>query len=130
MALTTLQWILLMTGIDGLMALAGAFSFVISKKSLDKMLLLLVSFATGALLGGAIFHLIPEAGGFLGYYFLTLEKNAVFLLPFAAGGFLYITFADLLPEIFEKENRKKLKSNIIALVLGLLLLLSAKLLIK
>jgi len=63
MALSLLWWIILMTGINGLLALGGAFSLIISKKSLDKILLFLVAFAIGALLGGALFHLIPESLG-------------------------------------------------------------------
>jgi zinc and cadmium transporter len=247
MILTALQWILLMTFIDGLLALAGVFSFFISKKFLDKILLILVSFATGALLGGALFHLIPESlnelsipaigilmaigfilfffvekmlhwhyckdekckehekpftylllsgsaihnfldgliiassflisiplgiitslliiahelpheignfgvlvyggmtkgkaiisnfliqltaiiGGLCGYYFLELSNNAVYLLPFAAGGFLYITIFNLIPEVFEEKSKLKTILNIIAIILGLLLLLSAKIL--
>lgn len=42
-------------------SLAGAVSFVIKKKVLHKFTLLLVAFSTGALLGGAFLHLLPEA---------------------------------------------------------------------
>lgn len=245
MILSTIQWILLMTFIDGLLALIGIFSFFISKKILDKILLYLVSFATGALLGGALFHLIPESfnklsiltigiitaigfilfffiemmlhwhyckddkckehikpftylllsgsaihnfidgliisssfiisiplgiitsiliiaheipheignfgllvyggmkkskaivynfiiqltailGGIAGYYSLEISNKAVYILPFAAGGFLYITIFDLIPEIFEEKNKIKTIINIIFIILGLLLLLSAK----
>lgn len=239
-----LYWIILMTMINGFLALAGVFSFFISKRSLNKILLFLVSFATGTLLGGAFFHLIPEAfeelkllktflfvllgfflffliekflywhhchktggcerhpftylilfgdgihnfidgliiassffvsipfgiitsiiimthelpqeigdfgvliyggftrakalfynflsqltsvlGGILGFYFLQLHEGAVILLPFAAGGFIYIAVMDLIPEIFKEKNLVKMIGNLIAIVLGLLLLISAK----
>ncbi len=248
MPLSTLQWILLMTIIDGLLGLIGVFSFFISKKFLNKIILILVAFAAGALLGGAIFHLIPESiqklsgiitiiltlagfcifflvekllhwhycrdggnchnhehpyvyllltgsaihnfidglliagsfiisiplgiitsiliivheipheignfgvlvhggmkrgkailadfliqltaiiGGLAGYYFLNLNQYVSILLPLAAGGFLYLVFFDLIPEILEEKTKIKLIINIIAIILGLLLLLSAKIL--
>ncbi len=237
-----------MTVINGFLALAGVFSFFISKKSLNKILLFLVSFATGALLGGAFFHLIPEGyeelkiiktillilsgfilffiiekllhwhhchkeggtcekhpftylilfgdgvhnfidgliiassfiisipfgiitsllimshelpqeigdfgvlvyggftrtkalfynflsqltsvlGGILGFYFLQLHESAVMLLPFAAGGFIYIAVMDLIPEIFKEKNKIKIISNLIGIILGLLVLISAKFLV-
>ena len=234
-----------MTFINGLMAFGGALSFFISKKSFHKILIILVAFATGALLGGAIFHLIPESllelnflvsliliiagflgflslekilhwhhchdgkeckhvytylilygdaihnfidgiliaaafmisikigiitsliiiahelpqeignfailiyggfkkkksllynflaqltsvlGGILGFFFLSINKYSIYLLPFAAGGFLYIAIIDLFPEIFKEKNPRKIIINLIAIILGLLLLLSAKLL--
>ncbi len=245
MILSTLQWILLMTIIDGLLGLIGIFSFFISKNYLNKIILVLVSFAAGALLGGAFFHLIPEAiqklswvitiiltmagfcifflmekllhwhycksghcenhehpyvyllltgsaihnfidglliassfiisiplgiitsiliivheipheignfgvlvhggmkrgkailadfliqltaiiGGVTGYYFLNLNQYVTILLPLAAGGFLYLVFFDLIPEIFEEKGKRKTIINIIFIILGLLLLLSAK----
>jgi zinc and cadmium transporter len=246
MILSTLQWILLMTIIDGLLGLVGIFSFFISKKALNKVILILVAFAAGALLGGAIFHLIPESiikltlpitiiltiagfcifflvekllhwhycrddgnchdhehpyvyllltgsaihnfidglliagsfiisipigittsiliivheipheignfgvlvhggmkrgkailadfliqltailGGLAGYYFLNLNQYVAVLLPLAAGGFLYLVFFDLIPEVMEEKNKVKMIINIIAIILGLALLLSAK----
>jgi hypothetical protein len=50
------------------------------------------------------------------------------LLPLGAGGFLYIVFFDLVPELMEEKNKIKIIINIIAVILGLLLLLSAKIL--
>ena len=52
-----LSWIILATMINGLLAFSGAFLLDISKKNL----IFLVSLTTGALLGGAFFHFIPEA---------------------------------------------------------------------
>jgi zinc and cadmium transporter len=247
MPLTTLQWIILMTVIDGLLGLVGIFSFFITKKFLNKIILILVAFATGALLGGAIFHLIPESvsklswfitiiltiagfglfflvekllhwhyckgdhcdnhehpyiylllagsaihnfidgliiagsfiistelgiitsiliiahelpheignfgvlvyggmkrgkaiisdfliqltaiiGGIAGYYFLNLNQYVTILLPLAAGGFFYISLFDLLPDVIKEKNKLKLTINIIAIILGMLLLISAKIL--
>lgn len=246
MVLSTIQWILLMTFINGLLAFGGVFSLLMSRKSLSKILIFLVAFATGALLGGAFFHLIPESfnklklitiilltffgfllfyliekilhwhhchkeekcdehpftyltlygdsihnfvdgliiagafitsiplgiitsiiimahelpqeignfgvlvfggfsrkkslfynflaqltsiiGGVLGYYFLEINNYSTYLLPLAAGGFLYIAIIDLIPEVFKEKNKIKLLINIISIILGLLLLLSAKIL--
>jgi len=248
MALSTLSWIILMTLINGVIALVGAFSLLISKKSLKKITILLVSFSIGALLGGAFFHLIPEAieelsivktfaigflgiivfhsvekflhwhhchkhgeckehpytrlilygdsihnfidgliiassfiisiplgiltslliiahelpqeigdfgvlihgglsrkkalfynfisqltavlGGILGFFFLGIKEYAIYLLPFAAGGFLYIAIGDLFPEVFKEKSIKRVIINIIAIILGLALLISAKMLVE
>lgn len=237
-----LFWIILMTFINGLLAFSGAFSFLISKKSLSKITIFLVSFAIGALLGGAFFHFIPEAlgkisiirtillilagiliffiaekilhwhhchdgkcehiytylmlygdaihnfldgliiagsffvsvhlgiitsllimshelpqeianfgvlihggmkrrkalfynflaqltsvlGGILGFFFLSLKDYSVYLLPLAAGGFLYIAIGDLVPEVFKEKNKIKQIINILSLILGLLVLILAK----
>lgn len=247
MELGILGWIILMTSINGLLALAGIFSFLMSKKKLDKILLFLVSFAIGALLGGALFHLIPESleklnlikllifialgfilffliekflhwhhchknekckihpytyltlygdgmhnfidgliiassfivsiplgiltsiiimahelpqeigdfgvlvyggftrvkalfynflsqltsvlGGILGFYILRVHEYAIYLLPFAAGGFIYIAVMDLIPEVFKQKDRLKMIGNILMIILGLLILLSSKLLV-
>jgi len=237
-----------MTAINGLVALVGAFSLLISSKSLNKILLFLVSISVGALIGGALFHLIPEAieelsliktfligflgilvfysvesylhwhhchkqghcdehpythlilygdavhnfidgliiassfiislplgfltsfliiahelpqeigdfgvliyggftkrkalfynflsqltsvlGGILGYYFLGLHNYAIYLLPFAAGGFLYIAVGDLIPEVFKEKNWKKIIINLLGIILGLAVLISAKIFVE
>lgn len=233
-----------MTLFNGFLAFGGVFSFFISKKSLNKILIFLVAFATGALLGGAFFHLLPEAykelhliktiilliagfaifysiekvlhwhhchkdekcdehpftyltlygdaihnfvdgliiassfiisiplgiltsfliiahelpqeignfgvliyggfsrgkalfynfiaqltsvlGGILGFYILGLKELAIFILPIAAGGFLYISLMDLVPEIFQEKNKKNIAVNLIGISLGILLLISAR----
>lgn len=248
MSLTTLNWIILMAVINGLLAFAGAFLYLILKNNLNKVLIFLVAFTTGALLGGAFFHFIPEAikkisltaviaisligfvsfyslekilhwhhcheekdeckhsftylilcgdsihnfidgliiassfiisipiglltsflilvhelpqeigdfgllvyggfsegkalfynflsqstallGGILGFYFLSFsEELAVFLLPFTAGGFIYIAVMDLIPEVFKEKNNIKILANLTAIALGLLILISSKFLV-
>ena len=47
--------------IVSLMSLIGIFFISLKKKLLNKILLILVAFASGALLGGAFLHLLPEA---------------------------------------------------------------------
>lgn len=247
MALSTLSWIILITIIDGFLALTGALSFLLSKKFFKKTLIVLVAFSVGALLGGAFFHLIPEAlislklmttiilfilgififfilekiihwrhchnekckvhpysylilygdamhnfidglliagsflvsipmgivtsvlvlvhelpqeigyfgvlvhggfsrkkalffnllsqltsiiGGLIGYFFLSINQYSVYLLPLAAGGFVYIAVQDLIPEVFKEKNTKKLLINLFSVLIGLAILISAKLLIE
>ena len=65
-------------------------------------------------------------GGLLGYFFLGLEEQAIILFPIAAGGFIYIAFADLIPEVFREEKGWKVLINLLMIVLGLLVLISGK----
>lgn len=44
-----------------LISLAGIFFLALNKEPLKKLQLILVGFATGGLLGGAFFHLLPES---------------------------------------------------------------------
>mgnify|MGYP000179700243 FL=1 len=56
-----LLYVLLATFLDGLISLVGIFSLWVREKTLDKLVFVLVSFSTGALLGGAFFHLLEES---------------------------------------------------------------------
>jgi len=236
-----LFWIILMSFLNGLTALAGIFLF---RKRTEKFMIFLVSFSIGALIRGAIFHLVPESiallsvplsftlaitgfliffllenllywhhcheahcphpftklilygdaahnfidglliassfmisipfgaitsllimahelpqeigdfavliyggfkrkkalfynflaqitsllGGLVGYFFLNATNYSDFLLPIAAGGFLYIAINDLIPEVLKEKNLKKRLINLAAAILGLVILISAKLL--
>lgn len=53
--------------IVSLISLIGVFSLAIKEEKLKKVLLFLVSFSAGALLGGAVFHLLPEAVEEMGF---------------------------------------------------------------
>lgn len=48
-------------------SLIGVFTFAVKQEKLKKILFILVSFSAGALLGGAVFHLIPEAVEEIGF---------------------------------------------------------------
>lgn len=241
--ISVLNWIIIATILNGLLAFIGAALFYIDEKKIDKFLILFVSFETGALIGGAFFHFIPEAlekisttktvyltilgfiiflflekllhwhhchkenchehpftylllygdaihnfidglliassfiisiplgiittilviahelpqeisdfgvliyggftkrkaliynfisqltavaGGILGYSFFSIKDQAIFLLPISAGGFLYIAISDLIPEIFKEKKIKNIIINLIFIILGILLLISAK----
>ncbi len=71
----TLLWIFSSVIFVSLISLIGIFTFGIKSNIFDKMLILLVSFAAGSLMGGAFLHLLPEAIGQLGcesVFFYTL----------------------------------------------------------
>lgn len=57
----TLIWILSSTILVSLISLIGVFTLGIKTKIFDKILVLLVGFAAGGLIGGAFLHLLPEA---------------------------------------------------------------------
>jgi len=237
-----LLWILLFTLLNGLVALLGVVILFLSKKVIDRLLTYLVAFSIGGLLGGALFHFIPEAieklstavtftlltsgillfflleillhwhhcheshcphpfthlilygdaihnfidgliiagsfiisipfgiitailiilhelpqeigdfgvliyggfskkkalfynflsqltaviGGLVGYFFINSQDYAAFLLPIAAGGFLYISINDLIPEVFKEKDPIKIILHLLAIIMGLLVLISAK----
>ncbi|MEM4263936.1 MAG: ZIP family metal transporter [Candidatus Woesearchaeota archaeon] len=52
---------LIATVIVSLLSFVGVVTLVLKRKLLESVVLVLVSFAAGALLGGAFFHLLPEA---------------------------------------------------------------------
>ena len=57
----TLIWILSATVLVSLISLIGIFTLGVKTKIFDKILILLVGFAAGGLIGGAFLHLLPEA---------------------------------------------------------------------
>jgi len=68
-------------------------------------------------------------GGFIGFFVSEkIGSSIVFLLPFAAGHFIYISAADLIPEIKHKESFKKSIVHLFAFLLGIALMLLLRLL--
>jgi zinc and cadmium transporter len=59
--MSVLLWILAATIIDGLLGLVGVFSLFMKDKTLSKIIIILVAFSAGALLGGGFFHLLAES---------------------------------------------------------------------
>ena len=77
---------------------------------------LLLNFLTG---------LSSVAGGLLGYFLIgRIETLASFLVAFAAGGFIYISASDLIPEIKKETDQKKCLLNFAIFILGVLLIYS------
>jgi len=79
-----LAWILLSTFIVSLISLIGAITLCIKEKLLEDILFGLVGFSAGALIGGALLHLLPEAlekeKGISVFYYLISGIVAFFLL--------------------------------------------------
>jgi len=84
---------------------------------------------TKALVFNLLSQLTAVLGGIIGFLFLRTEGLVVYLLPIAAGSFLYIAIADLIPEIYKEKNPRKILINIVMIILGLFVLGSAKVLV-
>lgn len=68
-------------------------------------------------------------GGIAGYQIYSwIGESIVFLLPFAAGNFVYIASTDLIPEIRYKESLRKSSIRFCIFLAGMLLMLAVKLL--
>lgn len=66
-------------------------------------------------------------GGILGFLFVSkMEVLALFIIPFAAGGFIYIAAADLIPGMHKTEGLEKITS-FIWLCVGIAFMLFIKL---
>jgi len=62
-------------------------------------------------------------GGIIGFIISRLIDGAtIFLLPFAAGGFIYIAATDLIPEIKKELDYKKYIITLIIFIFGILLM--------
>lgn len=66
--MSVLGWILVSTFSMSLISFVGVFALFLKEKSLQKITLPLVSMSAGALLGGAILHMIPESIETMGNY--------------------------------------------------------------
>jgi zinc and cadmium transporter len=62
-------------------------------------------------------------GGIVGYFVSSLIENIVlFILPFAAGGFIYIAATDLVPEIRKELDMKKYMATLLVFICGILIM--------
>lgn len=78
-----------------------------------------------ALVSNFAVALMAVLGGVSGYYLSTHSRNFLnYLLPFAAGGFIYIAASDLMPEIRKEQHLKKsaLSFGIFLLGVGIMFL--------
>ncbi|PIR72347.1 MAG: ZIP family metal transporter [Candidatus Nealsonbacteria bacterium CG10_big_fil_rev_8_21_14_0_10_36_24] len=87
-----------------------------------KIKALFLNFLSGilAVIGGIVGFLISEKIG----------QSIIFLLPFAAGNFIYIASSDLIPEIKHKESFKKSIIYFFVFLLGIGLMWLMKLMLK
>ena len=74
-----------------------------------KALLLNFGVALAVVLGGVVGYLLGE----------RIENLAPYLLPFAAGGFIYISTTDLVPQIKNQEKLSKSLQNLVVFVIGI-----------
>lgn len=82
-----------------------------------------------ALVANFLVALIVVVGAMIGYFLTYFTQDFVkYLLPFAAGGFIYIAASDLMPEIRKEENLKKSLLSFGVFILGILLMIGVKLL--
>jgi len=66
-------------------------------------------------------------GGIVGYFASFYINNIVlYLLPIAAGGFIYIAASDLMPEIRKESNFKKSIKSFSIFLLGIILMFAVK----
>jgi len=80
-----------------------------------------------ALFFNYISALTAIVGGIVGYFASAItEISIVYLLPFAAGHFIYISAADLIPEIKHRENLGKSIVHFIAFLAGIVIMLLAR----
>lgn len=62
-------------------------------------------------------------GGLIGFFlYEKFDKSTIFLLPFAAGIFLYIACSDLIPEIKSKLDLKKSLTHFFIFLLGIIVM--------
>lgn len=84
---------------------------------LRKSKALILNFSTG---------LTAIIGGLVGYFLRPyVGETMIFILPFAAGGFIYIAASDLIPELHKISPRRSMAS--FAVFLGFVLMLLVKL---
>jgi len=62
-------------------------------------------------------------------YILSSDFDVAFLVPFAAGNFIYIGASDLIPEIKKHENLKTNIIHLLSLITGIILMIAIRILI-
>jgi len=74
-----------------------------------------------ALLFNFLSGLTAVFGGLVAWYFAK-DIDITYLLPFAAGNFIYIAASDLIPEVKHRDNLKQNLIHFSTFVLGILLM--------
>ncbi len=73
-----------------------------------------------ALMYNLLFALTAVVGALITYFFsINVEGVNEVLLPLAAGNFIYLSLADLLPEIHHEQDFKRTMLHVLTLVLGI-----------
>ena len=80
-----------------------------------------------ALIYNFLSQLTAVLGGVVGFFIGTsIEAFVPFILPFAAGGFIYIGASDLIPQLHNEKSLKKSMLSFTLFVIGVLLMLGMK----
>ena len=76
-----------------------------------------------AIIMNFVVALTAVLGGIVGYFVSSLIGDIViFILPFAAGGFIYIAATDLVPEIRKELDMKKYMATLFVFICGILIM--------
>ena len=78
--MSSLHWILLGGTLMALIAMVGSVTLLLSAATLERILLPLVAFAAGSLIGGAFFHMLPTA--------LDSNMSVMSIMTSLVGGFV------------------------------------------
>lgn len=78
-----------------------------------------------------ILNFITALSAFLGAFLViifgsTIESLSAYIVPFTAGGFIYIATADLLPELKKENSWQKSLAQLFSIIVGLALMLVLK----
>ncbi|MEK7852124.1 MAG: ZIP family metal transporter, partial [Deltaproteobacteria bacterium] len=71
--------------------------------------------------------LMAIIGAVAGYFIADLSKSfSNFILPFTAGGFIYIATSDLIPELHKEDDLKRSTAAFFAFLMGIVFMALAK----
>jgi len=59
------------------------------------------------------------AGAIITYFLVYLQDIKMYLIPFAAGGFIYIAATDLMPELHKKSKALESVVQLASILLGI-----------
>jgi zinc and cadmium transporter len=69
-------------------------------------------------------------GAMLGYFFILTPELFIYVLPFAAGNFLYIASSDLIPELHKERALGRSIQSFLMFIFGILLMYGFKIVFK
>lgn len=79
-----------------------------------------------AIIANFAVSLLSILGGIIGFLYIDITTSATaYITAFAAGGFLYLSTSDLLPEIKQENNRSKAWVSLGVFITGILIMLLA-----
>jgi zinc and cadmium transporter len=67
-------------------------------------------------------QLTAVLGGLVGFFFVQSSGLELLLLPFAAGGFIYIAASDLIPELHKENDTKRMILSFTFFIIGIIIM--------